>query len=210
MTHGEALTQITSRLFAHVAHDLGTPMSVLRGYIKMVVDGRAGAVTDVQREFLTVALESADRLCGLANRVGKIPDFINQLHAEAVDIRGEWAEAVNSRRSALLQGSITVTERSPADRLLVAGDRRQLRLVFERVVDVYIQSAQPGNEILAEFSRGRDRDIVIRIRLSGDGIPATADLSAVHNIIFLHGGDLSLEVQSANGSTCIINLPEAA
>jgi hypothetical protein len=99
------------------------------------------------------------------------------------------------------------------ERLLVAGDRKQLRMVFERVMDVYIQSAQfgSGNEILAEFSRGRERNVNIRIRLSGDGIPATADLSAVHNIIFLHGGDLSLEIQSATGgSICIINLPEAA
>jgi K+-sensing histidine kinase KdpD len=209
---GDALKQFSSRLFARVSHDLGTPMSALRGYIKMVVDGRAGAVTEAQREYLTIALESADRLCSLATRVGKIPDFIDQLQAEPVEIRGEWAEAVNSRRSALLQGAITVRESSLADRLLVAGDRKQLRMVFERVMDVYIQSAQlgSGNEILAEFSRGRERNVNIRIRLSGDGIPATADLSAAHNIIFLHGGDLSLEIHSSTGgSTCIINLPEA-
>jgi K+-sensing histidine kinase KdpD len=209
LNHGDALKQISSRLFARVSHDLGTPMSALRGYIKMVVDGRAGPLTDSQREYLTIALESADRLCSFANRIGKIPDFIAQLRPETVDIRGEWAEAVNSRRSQLLEGSITVTERSLADRLLVAGDRNQLRLVFERVMDVYIQSAQVGNEVLAEFSRSRDRNVNIRIRLSGDGIPATADLSAVHNIVFLHGGDLSLEVQSPTGSTCIINFPEA-
>jgi len=206
--HGEPLTQITSRLFARVSHDFGTPVSALRGYIKMVVDGRAGALTDAQREYLTIALESADRLCSLAARVSKIPDFIDRLQAETVDIRGEWAEAVNSRRSELLQGAITVTERSLADQMLVAGDRKQLRLVFERVIDVYIQSAQQGNEILAEFSRGRERNVNICIRLSSDGVPATADLSAVHNIIFMHGGDLSLEIQSATSSTCIINLPE--
>src|SRR5579864_3388927 len=89
----DPLTLVTSRLFARVSHDLGTPMSALRGYIKMVVDGRAGALTDAQREYLTIALESADRLCGLAARVSKIPDFIDRLQAETVDIRGEWAEA---------------------------------------------------------------------------------------------------------------------
>jgi hypothetical protein len=175
----------------------------------MVVDGRAGPLTDSQREYLAIALESAERLCAFANRIGKIPDFIDQLRPETVDIRGEWAEAVNSRRAELLKGTITVTERSLVDRLMVAGDRKQLRLVFERVIDVYIQSAQFGNEILAEFSRSRERNVNIRIRLSDDGIPATADLSAVHNIVFLHGGDLSLEVQSPTGSSCIINLPEA-
>jgi signal transduction histidine kinase len=206
----EALTRMTSRLFARVSHDFGTPLSALRGYVKMVVDGRAGPLTDVQREYLTIALESADRLCALANRVSKIPDFIDRLHAEALDVRAEWEATVNARKAKLQEKTITVTGRSSGDRLVVAADRKQLRQVFERVLDLSIESAQPGSEILAEFSHGKERDIALRICLSGDGIPTSADFSTVHNIVFLHGGTLSLVAQTATGSICIINLPEAA
>src|SRR5690242_8865468 len=78
----EAVKQITSRLFASFSHDIGTPASALRGYVKMVLDGRAGPLTEAQREYLTIALDSADQLFGLANRVRKIPDCILQLQAE--------------------------------------------------------------------------------------------------------------------------------
>lgn len=205
----EAVTQITSRLFAHVSHDLGTPASALRGYLKMVLDDRVGPLTDIQREYLTIAMDNAERICGLATRMTKVPDFIDRLRAEVFDIRGEWEETVSARRAALQEKAIKVTERSSPGQMFVAGDRKQLRQVFERMMDVSIESSQHGNEVLAEFSRGRDRDITVRIWQSGDGMPTATDLSVIHHIIFLHGGTLSLEAQSEAGSTCIINLPGA-
>jgi signal transduction histidine kinase len=205
----EAVTQITARLFANVGHDLGAPVTALRGYIKMVLDGRAGPLSDAQREYLTIAMESADRLSSLAAHVSKIPDFIEKLDAEIFDIRGEWTETVNARRAALFEKAITVTERSPVDRLFVAGERKQLRRVFERVVDLSIQSGQPGCGIVAEFFRSGNQDITVRISLSPHGLPTGADLSVVNNIIFLHGGNVSLEAQSETGFRCVIQLPAA-
>ena len=52
---------------ATVSHELRTPLTALRGHVELVLDGDGGPVTDLQRRFLDIAAQSADRLGALIN-----------------------------------------------------------------------------------------------------------------------------------------------
>jgi phospho-acceptor domain-containing protein len=47
---------------AHALHELAAPLAGLRGYTRLVLQGHAGAITDVQREYLSKVLENVERL----------------------------------------------------------------------------------------------------------------------------------------------------
>ncbi len=185
----------------------------------MLLNGRSGALTDEQREYLGVALESADRLSRLAIRLGKAPDFIEQVKPESFDIRDAWLETVRANETALEAKAITLNEHSPGDRFMVVGDGRQLRHVLDVVLAASIEFVKPGAAIAADFSHGRNRSINIQIclpKLNGPEVqrdaedPLSGDLSTVDSIVFLHGGDFSFDRQAETGPTFTIKLPEAA
>jgi len=50
------------RFYQNLSHELKTPLTVAREYVSMVVDGLAGEIGEEQREFLTVGIESCDRI----------------------------------------------------------------------------------------------------------------------------------------------------
>jgi signal transduction histidine kinase len=53
---------LTEEAIAHVAHKLRTPLVAIRGYVRMLLQGRAGDLNDTQREYLTIVADNADRL----------------------------------------------------------------------------------------------------------------------------------------------------
>lgn len=53
------------------SHQLRTPLTSIKGYISMILDGDAGEITEQQQKFLTEAFESSNRMTGI------IGDFLN-------------------------------------------------------------------------------------------------------------------------------------
>ncbi len=62
------------RLLGLSVHEFRTPLSVVAGYIRMLLQDRAGPVTDAQRRLLDQAEKSCARLSGL---LGEMSDLAN-------------------------------------------------------------------------------------------------------------------------------------
>ncbi len=56
------ISQVASKVMGSIAHDLRTPIMVVRGYLKMMLDGRIGSVTDEQAVCLKGLLGDVARL----------------------------------------------------------------------------------------------------------------------------------------------------
>jgi hypothetical protein len=50
-----------------LAHDVRTPITVIRGYLKMLIEGRQGPLTDGQRQCIETALESTNRMAEIVS-----------------------------------------------------------------------------------------------------------------------------------------------
>jgi len=54
----EALIKIASHVQSNIAHDLRTPLGAIRGYARMIIDGRAGDTNNTQRNYLRIIAET--------------------------------------------------------------------------------------------------------------------------------------------------------
>src|SRR4029077_4470834 len=118
----------------NVAHDIRTPTTAIRGYVRMLMDGRVGAVTPDQKECLGVALRSAEQLATLASTVAEASAILESLNAESLDLRDLWSLACNAVRPKIVAGGFLIKERIPPGRVLVNGDRAVLTGVVEGIL----------------------------------------------------------------------------
>ena len=89
VTERKAVERMKDEFVATVSHELRTPLTALRGHVELVLEGEAGPVTELQRRFLQIATQSADRLGALINDlldVAKIEAGRVQLRKELVDL----------------------------------------------------------------------------------------------------------------------------
>src|SRR5215213_8946960 len=86
-----------SRLLALAVHEFRTPVTVVAGYIRMLLKDRAGPVTDQQRRLLEEAEKSCGRLSGL---LAELSDVANleagkaSFNRAVADLRPLLAEAI--------------------------------------------------------------------------------------------------------------------
>jgi len=73
----QAMDKQKDEFISMVAHELRAPMTAIRGYVSMLLDGDAGELSDTAREYLTDANSVTERLVRLVNNmlnVGRIEE----------------------------------------------------------------------------------------------------------------------------------------
>ena len=90
-------SRIASRLMGTIAHDLRTPVTVIRGYLKMMLSERVGPVTQDQKECLEGAMNSMNQLTSLAGAIGEASGLVEQIQPALLNVQedlfqGVWEE----------------------------------------------------------------------------------------------------------------------
>ena len=65
----EAISKEEFSALAKASHKLRTPLTAVKGYISMILEGDRGKISPEVREYLEEALEANDRLIKLIERV---------------------------------------------------------------------------------------------------------------------------------------------
>jgi signal transduction histidine kinase len=229
----DAMLKIGWHVQANIAHDLRTPLAAIRGYARMILDGRSGDVNDTQRDYLRVITENTNRVINVATWMNYLAELSAQnFNLNAFDLCYVWGEAVQKNQQALANKSLTLTEQIPDDSFEIVADREKLAYVLNELIATAAKLADAGSAISAEFSHGREREIMVKITASGSGIAPevlsrisdrtfnssvksltqnTSDtdigLSRVFDIVGMHGGRMFVNSTSANLSTFLFTLP---
>ena len=223
-TRFEASIKIASHVQSNIAHDLRTPLGAIRGYARMILDGRAGDTNDTQREYLRIITENTNRVIDIANWMSHFADLSGQpVAVRAFDLREVWAESVRAAEGLFSSKALTLTQRIPQESFEIIADREKLGFVFKEILSVAVKLSEAGSAITAEFSQGRQREVIVKIKAKASSIPTEAlsgifdhsmnttgvsqtdkqrqmNLSSVHDVIGLHGGRLF--VKSTPGEDC--------
>ena len=219
--------QIRSRMLSNLAHELRTPLVAIRGYTKMILDGRAGPVNHTQREYLTIIAGNADKLVARTHNLSLLSGT-RQLHLEPFDLRNLWEKCAQRCSQSVSEKSIRMVSQVPSYPLQVVGDREKLADVMTRLLGCALRCTNPGGEIVVDIALGRNDDVLVRIHRTGtripqeilDGIlddfnspsPRAFDdtrygLSEAHKITCLHGGTISVASNAGEGFTFVFALP---
>lgn len=229
----EASVQMRSHLQHNTAHELRTPLAAIRGYARMILDGRAGEINNTQREYLSVVTENTNRLINLVSWMSYVAELGSQhLRLSTFDLRDVWAECVKANQKVLTEKSISVKEQIPNESFDIIGDREKLFYVFNHLIAAAVKFTNSEGCIVAEFSHGRDREVTVKMSDTGADIPAemlnkifnrsfsaipaqpadadftTFSLSGVYDIVGMHGGRMFMNSKAGEGSTLLFTLPD--
>jgi signal transduction histidine kinase len=187
---------VISRLLHNVAHDIRTPTTAVRGYIRMLLDGRVGAVTPDQKECLEVVLRSAIQLAALGTTVSEAADIAGGLNVEILDLRDVWSRACETNRAKALARRVTINGRVPSDPVLTSGDRGTLTAILEGILAYAIEGVESDGEVRTDLSSDSSADANLRIELPRSSYQLEASRSEpflkLRNQVFLNGGTLTV------------------
>jgi PAS domain S-box-containing protein len=231
VTERRAIDRMKDEFVATVSHELRTPLTALRGHVELVLEGDGGPVTELQRRFLQVATQSADRLGALINDlldVAKIEAGRVQLRKELIDLGGVLREVSATFRIEATRHGLGFREEL-ADLPPVVGDRDRLIQVFGNLVSNAIKYTRAGEVgVSAQPTYGAVEVVVhdtgvgmtpeeqrqlftkffrSRDRAGPDPGGTGLGLVIVKGIVEGHGGTLAVESAPGAGTRVRVGLP---
>jgi signal transduction histidine kinase len=221
-----------SDFISHVSHELRTPLAAIVGSVKLILEGRAGALSETQERLLNVVERESDRLIRLVNDIldlAKLEAGRTNLDSQEVDLNSVIAEAIEA---------ITPLAEAKAIRLESATERLQgfvecdpslVRQVLQNLIGNAIKFTADGGRVRIEAETGAD-SVRVRVIDTGIGIPSDKweavfdkfeqvgqhrspikgtglGLAICRQIIERHGGRIGVESEEGVGSTFHFTLP---
>ncbi len=151
-----------------ISHDLRAPLRAIGSYAGLIAEQHADGLTDVGRGYLQRISEAATRMEGLIDGLLQLSHAARAtLQAKPVDLGllVEWSVVELRDAHPGLQIQATVQPD-----LLALGDERQLKQLFDRLLENACRFAQPGAPVRVEVDGGREGDrLHVRVRDHGRG-----------------------------------------
>lgn len=170
-----SLDETKDEFISMASHQLRTPLTAVKGYVSMVLDGDAGELTPGQRKMLGQAFTSSQRMSSLISdllnvsrlRTGKFiiePSRVNLVEV----IEGEIAQL---KETAAGRG-LLLTFDKPAHFPVCMLDETKTRQVVMNFMDNAVYYTRPGGKITVQLVENKD-SIEFTVTDNGIGVPAS-------------------------------------
>lgn len=216
-----------------VSHELRTPLTSIMGYVEMLTDGDAGALTAEQLKMVGIVERNGARLLRL------IEDLLTLSRVEAgsfrllmgdVGVGSMLQEVIDSMAPMAAEKKVTLSLDLPPDIGTIVGDPDQLERAMLNLVNNAVKFTRAGGWVTISVGR-RDDMVRLRVRDTGIGIPVAEQdklftrffrssisqqqavqgtglgLSIVNSVIEQHGGSIEIESVPGEGTTVTVLLP---
>ena len=227
------LEEMKSNFVSVISHELRTPLHSISGFIKVILDGKAGPINDLQRDFLETVRDQTQHLYRLIEDLlefNRLESGQIQLHLEPIAINTLLSETMEIFRPEAEQRNIDLTLTAHRGLGVLEGDRARLRQVLSNLIGNALKFTPSGGtvEVGAE---DEGKTVLMWVRDTGIGIPkeeqnrifdrfyqvdssltrehrgAGLGLAIVKHIVTQHGGEVWVESEEQKGSTFFIRLP---
>ncbi len=229
----QRLDEAKNEFISMASHQLRTPLTSIKGYLDMVLQGDLGKVSATQRAVLTEAFVSSERMVTLIN------DFLNvsrlQTGKFVIDrVDGDLKEILQDQLSMLrgiakqhdLTIKTTIDKSIPRMHL----DVEKLRQVVLNFIDNAIYYSKPGSTVHIKLKKDKHY-VTFIVKDTGIGVPKSEQpqlfgrffratnarqrrpdgtgvgLFLAKKVVLLHGGQIIFESEEGKGSTFGFRLP---
>ncbi len=220
-------------LISTVSHQLKTPLTSIRMALHLLLEEKAGSLTDKQAELLIAARDDSDRLHTIVEDlldISRIESGRAQMDCHAVSPLALALQAVEPFQSAYKDRGIRLTTEVPDDLPEVWADRIRINHVFSNLLSNALKYTAPGGSVTLA-ARELKEWVGFSITDTGRGIPgryldkvfdqffrvpdeatepgAGLGLAIAREIVEAHGGTMAAESTEGKGSRFSFTLRRA-
>ena len=171
----KALDIAKDEFVSMASHQLRTPLTSIKGYISMVLEGDAGEITEAQKKMLGQAFFSSQRMVYLISdllnisrlRTGK---FI--IEQREVDLADLVSSELNQLEEGAAAKNITMSFKEPKNFPHLMLDDMKLRQVVMNFIDNALYYTPQNGKITVELKE-KPKSIEFTVKDSGIGVPKT-------------------------------------
>jgi len=229
----QAASKSKSAFLASMSHELRTPLNAVLGFSETMQMETHGPLAERYKDYLGSIHDSGAHLLSLINDILDISRFDAghaELNEEVFDPAHEIAHTIRMVEAQAVKAKVVpVTEIAP-DLPHLNADRRRVRQILFNLVSNAVKFTQPGGSVTVrafcaeqglvlqvadngigiapqDFAKALepfgqvDSSLARRYEGSGLGLPLTRHMAE------LHGGNLTLESASGEGTTVTVTLP---
>jgi signal transduction histidine kinase len=223
----KALDETKDDFISMASHQLRTPLTSVKGYVSLVLDGDAGSIKKEQRQLLNQAFASSQRMVYLISdllnvsrlKTGKF--IIEPAPVNLADMIGEEIDQLHEMASVK---NITLSYTKPRSFPELMFDETKLRQVVMNFADNAIHYTPSGGKVSVELE-DKGPTVELRVKDDGIGVPKAEQhhlftkfyragnarktrpdgtglgLFMAKKVIIAQGGSLVFESQEGKGST---------
>lgn len=229
----QEIDQLKSNLLSAVTHEFRTPLTIMHGWLDLLLGEQFGPLSGKQQESLRAVRQSAVRLGRL---ISNLLAFVEYEHGQpardflSVGLGDVLREVIEELASDCAERKVRMALDLGASLPLVRGDGERLRLLFLNLLENAVKFNQPGGEVRVRTqanpgslqvgitnTRGEippgqlprllqpftQRDMSMTRAAGGLGL----GLALVRAILHEHGGELDVESDPGQGTTVRVRLP---
>jgi signal transduction histidine kinase len=229
----EAADSIKIDFVHHVSYELRSPLTNIIGFANLLGDPAFGTLTHKQDEYLGYITASTNALLALINNIldlATIDAGAMTLNLGDVDIRNSMEEAAEGVQDRLVKNRISLDIRAPANIGSFVADERRLRQILFNLLSNAVGFSPEGETVTLVAERHPDA-VYFRVTDRGPGIPPEVmdkvfdwfetdsmgsqhrgpglGLSLVRSFVELHGGTVTIDSASGQGTTVTCAFPVA-
>jgi PAS domain S-box-containing protein len=229
----KTLDEMKTNLLSNVSHELRTPLVAVMGYTDMIINGKAGPVNDMQREYLSISLRNIEKLVTL---IENLLDF-SRLHRGKEEVVFDTLDLIDCARTSIQivkpvadSRDIAINLHAPDEPVLVDGDKGKLGQVFNNLLSNAVKFNKNGGTVDV-YMRPSEGNVEVSVRDSGIGIPEEAldkvftrfyqydgsstrkyggtgiGLAIAQDIMRLHGSRIMVKSGEGEGANFYFTLP---
>ena len=213
-------------VLADIAHELRTPLSIIRGQAEAVTDGIYPADAEHMAPIVS-ATESMEMLVDDLSTLTLAESGALQLHREPIDVAVLVNETLGAFSAEARAAGVQLTEHVDADLPPIDADPGRMRGVLGNLVSNALAHARPGGSIRVDGTAA-DGSVLLMVRDDGTGISAELlprifdrfvkgpsstgsglGLAIVRDVVEAHGGSVTATSTQAEGTAITLTLPAA-
>ena len=225
------------RLLADISHELGTPLTSIRGYTETLLNPEVPKSTAEHALYLEHVLDEAKRMDGLLQdlyELTRLEAGSNSLQLEPLDWSALCLHTLQRFQPRFCKAGLKLCWQGEKNAAWILADGRRLEQVIDNLLINALRYVPDGGQVTLSLQPFRERGGYFQLCVSdnGPGIPEEAlthifdrfyradtarniqgsglGLAIVKEIVIRHGGHIYAENHKPHGMRIIIELPAEA
>jgi signal transduction histidine kinase len=227
------LDALKSNLLSAITHEFRTPLTLMHGWLDMLLAEQLGAFSAQQRESLRAVQRGAGRLSRLVNNLLAFVEYERGVARPCfpVNLAELIAQAAEHLGPDCAERGVAVFVEAPPDLPPLPADGERLLLVLVNLMENAVKFNEPGGEVRVRAVRADGAQVVTVTNTRGELPPermirlfqpfTQGDMSATRAagglglglavaraVVEAHGGEIALDAAPGQGTSVRVRLPE--